>query len=144
MKFKDLREFILFLEEKGELRRVTAPVSWDLEISEIADRMVKSGGPALLFENVTGYDVPLVINLFASTKRMAMALGVEDLDELAERVQGLLNMMQGPPEGLINRLRTLGQLVHLGRHFKVFAHPFADVQPEYLVELQQQPEPLLA
>ena len=114
MNFKDLREFILFLEDKGELRRVNAPVSWDLEISEIADRMVKTGGPALLFENVTGYDIPLVIGLFASTKRMAWALGVEDLDELAGRIQGLLNMMQGPPEGLVDRLRMLGQLVHLG------------------------------
>ena len=57
MKFKDLREFILFLEERGELRRITAPVSWDLEISEIADRMVKTGGPALLFDNVTGYGI---------------------------------------------------------------------------------------
>ncbi len=114
MNFKDLREFILFLEDKGELHRVKAPVSWDLEISEIADRMVKTGGPALLFENVTGYDIPLVIGLFASSKRMAWALGVEDLDELAGRIQGLLSMMQGPPEGLVDRLRMLGQLVHLG------------------------------
>jgi len=114
MKFKDLREFILFLEERGELRRITAPVSWDLEISEIADRMVKTGGPALLFDNVTGYGIPLVIGLFASHKRMAWALGVEDIDELATRIQGFLQMMQGPPEGLVNRLRTLGQLIHLG------------------------------
>ena len=68
----------------------------------------------MLFENVTGYDIPLVIGLFASAKRMAWALGVEDLDELAGRIQGLLNMMQGPPEGLVDRLRMLGQLVHLG------------------------------
>jgi len=114
MKFKDLREFILFLEERGELRRITAPVSWDLEISEIADRMVKTGGPALLFDNVTGYGIPLVIGLFASHKRMAWALGVEGIDELATRIQGFLQMMQGPPEGLVNRLRTLGQLIHLG------------------------------
>ena len=51
MKFKDLREFIAFLEDKGELRRISTPVSWELEISEIADRMAKQGGPALLFES---------------------------------------------------------------------------------------------
>jgi len=68
MKFKDLREFITFLENKGELRRITTPVSWDLEISEIADRMVKQSGPALLFENVTGYDIPVLINMYGSEK----------------------------------------------------------------------------
>ena len=56
MKFKDLREFISFLENKGELRRITAPVSHELEITEITDRVIKAGGPALLFENVTGFD----------------------------------------------------------------------------------------
>ena len=114
MKFRDLREFILFLEDRGDLRRIKVPVNWDLEISEIADRMVKSGGPALLFENVTGYNVPVVINLFASNQRMAWALGVENLDELAGRVKNLLGMVQGPPDGLVDRIRALGQLVHLG------------------------------
>ena len=64
MKFKDLREFIAFLEDKGELRRISTPVSWELEITEIADRIVKRGGPALLFENVTGYDIPVLINMY--------------------------------------------------------------------------------
>ncbi len=114
MKFKDLREFIAFLEQKGELRRISSPVSWDLEISEIADRMVKRGGPALLFENVAGYDIPVLINIFASERRMAWALGVERLEDLVERFQGLLGLMHGPPEGLLNKLRTLGQLVHVG------------------------------
>ena len=59
MKFQDLREYISFLERKGQLRRITAPVDCELEITEIADRMVQSGGPALLFENVTGYDMPV-------------------------------------------------------------------------------------
>ena len=114
MKFKDLREFITFLENKGELRRITTPVSWDLEISEIADRMVKQSGPALLFENVTGYDIPVLINMYGSETRMAWALGVEHLDELVDRFQGLLGLIHGPPEGLLNKMRTLGQLVHLG------------------------------
>ncbi len=113
MKFKDLREFIAFLERKGELRRIRAPVSCELEITEIADRVVKSGGPALLFENVTGYPIPVLINLYGSSQRMAWALGVEKLDDLVERFQGLLRLVQGPPEGLLNKLRTLGQLAHL-------------------------------
>jgi 4-hydroxy-3-polyprenylbenzoate decarboxylase len=114
MKFKDLREFITFLEQKGELRRIKAPVSCELEITEIADRLVKGGGPALLFENVTGYDMPVLINMYASQRRMAWALGVGNLDDLAQRFQELLRLMQGPPEGLMNKLRTLGQLAHLG------------------------------
>jgi 4-hydroxy-3-polyprenylbenzoate decarboxylase len=114
MKFKDLREFISFLEEKGELCRVKTSVSCELEITEIADRSVKAGGPALLFENVDGYRQPVLINLFASEQRMAWALGVERLDDLTQRIQGLLGLLQGPPPGLINRLRTLGQLVHMG------------------------------
>ncbi len=114
MNFKDLREYISFLERKGELRRIATPVDHELEITEIADRVIKSGGPALLFENPRGYDVPVLINMFGSAQRMAWALGVERLDDLAGRVQDLLGLMHGPPEGLINKLRTLGQLVHLG------------------------------
>ncbi|MSQ05705.1 MAG: menaquinone biosynthesis decarboxylase [Dehalococcoidia bacterium] len=114
MKFKDLREFIELLEQRGELRRVSAPVSCELEIAEIADRMAKGGGPALLFDHVTGYDTPVVIGLFASEQRMAWALGVERLEELVERFHNLLELVQGPPEGLMNKLRTLGRLVQLG------------------------------
>ena len=66
MRFKDLREFISFLEQRGELLRITMEVSWDLEIAEIADRLVKRGGPALLFQNVKGYDTPVLINIFSS------------------------------------------------------------------------------
>lgn len=103
-----------FLEGKGELRRITTPVDSQLEITEIADRVVKTGGPALLFENVTGYDMPVLINMFGTSQRMAWGLGVDKLDDLVERVEGLLQLMHGPPEGLINKLRTLGKLVHLG------------------------------
>ena len=69
MKFKDLREFIAFLEENGDLRRITTPVDHHLEITEITDRVIKSGGPALLFENVTGFDIPVIINMYGSTQR---------------------------------------------------------------------------
>ncbi len=114
MRFKDLREYISFLDEKGDLRRITTPVSHELEIIEITDRVIKSGGPALLFENVIGFDTPVLINMYGSQQRMAWALGVDSLDAVVGRVEGMLGLMHGPPQGLINKLRTLGQLVHLG------------------------------
>jgi 4-hydroxy-3-polyprenylbenzoate decarboxylase len=115
MKFKDLREFIAFLEAKGELRRIAATVSRDLEMTEIADRAVKSGGPALLFESVEGYDIPVAMNLFGTHQRMAWALGVERIDELTQRVRKLLSMMQGPPSGTLDKLKALGELMGLAR-----------------------------
>ena len=108
MNYKDLREFVSFLEERGQLHRVRAPVSCELEMTEIADRMVKSGGPALLFEDVVGYDTPVLMNIFCSDQRMAWALGVDSVDELVARLEGMLQLAQGPPEGLINKLRTPG------------------------------------
>ena len=115
MRFKDLREFISFLESKGELRRIKGQVSCELEITEITDRVIKSGGPALLFENVVGYDMPLLINIYGTHQRMAWALGVEHIDELTQRVRKLLGLVQGPPSGLIPKMRTLGDLVGMAR-----------------------------
>ena len=114
MNFKDLRDFISFLEAKGELRRIATPVSADLEITEICDRTVKQGGPALLFENVEGYDIPVLINMYGTEQRMAWALGVEKLDDLVQRVEGLLGMVQGgAPKGIVDKLRMLGRLREL-------------------------------
>ena len=74
--FKDLADFINFLEEKKELVRISTPVSSELEITEIADRTIKNNGPALLFENVDEKQIPVLINLFGSESRMAWALAV--------------------------------------------------------------------
>ncbi len=115
MRFKDLREFVSFLESKGELRRIKTPVSCELEITEITDRVIKSGGPALLFENVDGYDTPLLINIYGTHQRVAWALGVEHIEELTQRVRKLLGLAQGPPSGLIPKMRTLGDLVGMAR-----------------------------
>ncbi len=115
MAFRDLREFISYLDDHGELRRVTVPVSRDLEITEIADRTVKAGGPALLFENVEGSDTPVAINLFGTDRRMAMALGVDRLDDLTERVRKVLAMIQGPPSGIVDKLKALGDVVGMAR-----------------------------
>src|SRR3989304_1574556 len=75
MAFRDLREFLTALEARRELKRITAPVSTDLEAAEIADRAVKAGGPALLFENVKGPTLPLALKLFATVGRVGRALG---------------------------------------------------------------------
>ena len=111
MAFRDLRDWIDHLRREGELHEVTAEVDPYLEISEITDRVTKSGGPALLFTNVRGSSMPLLINQFGTERRMCMAFGVDDLDELGTRVQGVLEMT--PPEGLADKIRALGKLKSL-------------------------------
>ena len=97
--------------QAGELYEVTAEVDPYLEIAEITDRVTKSGGPALLFSNVKGSQMPLVINQFGTERRMCMAFGVDRLDELGERVAEVLEM--APPEGLMDKIRALGKLKSL-------------------------------
>jgi 4-hydroxy-3-polyprenylbenzoate decarboxylase len=101
MAFRSLREFVALLEKRGQLKRISAPVSAELEITEITDRVSK--GPAgsnvaLLFENVKGHDLPVLINAFGNGERMAWALGVEELDELNVRLASLLDLRL--PRGL--------------------------------------------
>ena len=115
MHFKDIRQFIEFLDERGDLKRVTAMVDSDLEITEITDRTIKSGGPALLFENVAGSDTTVAINLMGTHQRTAWALGVENIDDLTSRVRKLLGLAQGPPSGLMGKVRALGDLVSVAR-----------------------------
>ena len=115
MHFKDIRQFIEFLDERGDLKRITAMVDSDLEITEITDRTIKSGGPALLFENVAGSDAPVAINLMGTHQRTAWALGVENIDDLTSRVRKLLGLAQGPPSGLMGKVRALGDLVSVAR-----------------------------
>ncbi len=91
MIFDDLSEFIDFLEKKKELIRIKAEVDPILEITEITDRISKKGGPALLFEKVKGSNIPLVINLFGSFKRMGWALGVDDFGSIGDRFSSFLN-----------------------------------------------------
>jgi len=93
--FRNLRAYLEALEKRGELKRVRVPVSAELEITEIADRMVKSGGPALLFERVMGKDFPVAIGLFGTRERTAFALGVGELDDLARKVERLLALSPG-------------------------------------------------
>jgi len=104
----DLRGWIALLEREGELVRVTAEVDPELEITEIADRSVKAGGPALLFENVKGSQHPLLINQFGTERRMCMALDTPSLDAVAERLSDVLEMQ--PPQGLVEKVRGLQKL----------------------------------
>jgi len=111
MAFRDLREFLSALEARGELKKIQAPVSADLEAAEIADRAVKSGGPALLFENVKGHDVPLAMNLFGTMGRMCLALGVSSLDEIGARMVEVIE--PEIPSNLIEKLKLLPKLARL-------------------------------
>ncbi|HSW53035.1 MAG TPA: 3-octaprenyl-4-hydroxybenzoate decarboxylase, partial [Sulfuricaulis sp.] len=84
MKFKNLREFIAHLEKLGELRRVPIPVDPRLEITEICQRTLRAQGPALLFEKPTGSDIPLLGNLFGTTRRVALAMGHDSVERLRD------------------------------------------------------------
>ena len=88
----DLRDWIELLRREGELAEITAEVDPHLEITEIADRTMKAGGPALLFRNVKGSPMPLLINQFGTERRMCLALGVESLEEVRERVAGVFEL----------------------------------------------------
>src|SRR5580692_8581217 len=115
MAYRDLRGFIRALEEKGELKRITVEVDPILEITEFADRAVKQGGPALLFEKPKGYTIPVLINAFASMRRMEIALEVGSVEEVAARIVEFLEMRM--PEGLLGKLKMLPKLGEIGAFF---------------------------
>ena len=111
MPYRGLLEFVQVLERAGELKRITHAIRAELEVTEIADRVMKSGGPALLFENVVGKQIPLLINAFGSAKRMALALGVTDVEEIAGEIAKLIQTR--PPKSFKDKFHLLGELVKL-------------------------------
>jgi len=113
--YRDLSAFLQALEAQGELVRVRSRVSPVLEISEIADRAVKRGGPALLFENVEGSSVPVAINCFASRARMWKALELASWEEWDERLEFFLDPK--PPEGILGKLRAIPRVTELAAVF---------------------------
>ncbi len=124
MSYNDLRDFMARLEREGELKRIAAEVDVDLEITEITDRVSKSAegrGPALLFEHPYSakdnvhYSMPLLINTLGSKRRMALALEVASLDDVARRLEDLLEMKL--PEGLLEKVKLLPKLAQLGSFF---------------------------
>ncbi len=115
MGYKSLQHFVDILERRGELVRITEPVSPCLEITEITDRVSKKFGPALLFENVTGYEMPVLMNAFGSLKRMCLALEVNGLEEIAAEILSFLEAEA--PDTLIKKLKLLPKLARLGNIF---------------------------
>jgi 4-hydroxy-3-polyprenylbenzoate decarboxylase len=127
MALKNLDQFIKTLEKAGELKRIRESVSPYLEITEITDRVCKKQGPALLFENVEGHTIPVLINAFGSYRRMCMALGVKDFIEIAQDILDFIEMEA--PHGLIKKLKLLPKLKRLSDMFprKVGTAPCQDV-----------------
>jgi 4-hydroxy-3-polyprenylbenzoate decarboxylase len=111
MPFDTLQDFIRALDRRGELKRIAHALSPRLEMTEVADRVVKAGGPALLFEDPEGYKIPVAMNLFGTTSRMSAALGVEDLEQVAARIEDLLHMR--PPGTLMEKVRSLPKVAAL-------------------------------
>jgi len=108
MKYRDLREFISLLEARGELKRVRTAVSPRLEMTEICDRTLRRGGPALLFENPSGYNVPVLANLFGTPHRVALGMGEESVEALAEVGRLLAYLKEpDPPRGMKDAWRAL-------------------------------------
>ncbi|MBD2857496.1 4-hydroxy-3-polyprenylbenzoate decarboxylase [Spongiibacter sp. KMU-158] len=118
MIYRDLREFIKHLEAEGELKRITQPVDPNLEMTEICDRVLRAGGPALLFENPKGYNVPVLANLFGTEKRVAMGMGQKDIEALHEVGELLAFLRQpDPPKGLRDawsKLPIFKQVLNMG------------------------------
>lgn len=126
MSYGNLHDFVKFLEDRDELIRIKAPVSSYLEITEITDRVSKStkGGKALLFENVNGSSFPVLINIFGSKKRIALALGTDDLEQLGKRLREILE--QNIPQTISDKLHLLKKGFYLSRYFPrvvKMAHP---------------------
>jgi 4-hydroxy-3-polyprenylbenzoate decarboxylase len=111
MGYKDLRDFVGALERDGELLRIREEVDPRLEITEILDRAVKEGGPAVLFERVRGYAIPVLGNVLGTHRRMLKALGISRYEEVDERIAAFFDIKQ--PQGLLDKLRMLPQLAEL-------------------------------
>ena len=118
VQFTDLRDFIAELEKRGLLVRIKEPVDPNLEMTEISDRTLRGGGPALLFENPVGYDVPVLANLFGTEERVAMGMGAESIEALREIGELLAYLRQpDPPKGmrdLIDKAPLLKQVLNMG------------------------------
>ncbi|HYB77852.1 MAG TPA: UbiD family decarboxylase, partial [Thermoplasmata archaeon] len=105
MSFGSLGEFLSALESRGDLVRVKPPVSRDLEVTEVTQRVLRADGPALLFENVPGSSMPVVTNLLGSPRRIALALGEDTVEKVAEKVERLVHLR--PPAGILGAVRDL-------------------------------------
>ena len=117
MKYADLRDFIAQLETRGLLRRIDHPVSPNLEMTVVSDRVLRAGGPALLFTNPTGYNTPVLTNLFGTTERVALGMGEESISALREVGKLLAALKEpDPPKGFkdaFSKLPLLKQALNM-------------------------------
>jgi 4-hydroxy-3-polyprenylbenzoate decarboxylase len=111
MAFDGIQDYAAALEKRGELRTISAEVDPELEIAEIADRVLRAGGPALRFERPKGHHYPVLINLFGNLERTAFAFGVSDLDEIGQRIAEVLRTQ--PPTSLLAAIRALPRLAEM-------------------------------
>lgn len=115
--YKNLQDFIRHLEEKGMLKRIKSEVNAELEITEIADRVSKKYGPALLFENVKGSEYPILINAMGTYERMSMALGVEKLDDIGNYIGEFIDMSNYL--GIMKKFKSLPRLARMATVFPI-------------------------
>jgi 4-hydroxy-3-polyprenylbenzoate decarboxylase len=117
-KYKDLRDFMAMLEARGELKRISQPIDPKLEMTEICDRTLRAGGPALLFENPKGYDYPVLANLFGTPERVALGMGEETVEALREVGKVLAQLKEPePPKGMRDaweKLPIFKQVLNMG------------------------------
>lgn len=117
-KYKDLRDFIKMLEARGELKRIRTEIDPRLEMTEISDRTLRAGGPALLFENPKGYDYPVLTNLFGTPERVALGMGEESVTALREVGKLLAQLKEPePPKGMKDaweKLPVFRQVLNMG------------------------------
>ena len=115
MPIEDIQEFITELEKNGELKRVTTEVDTDLEIAEIMRREMYSKGPAILFENVKGFDMPVLGNAFGSIRRLEIGLEMKDFTEIGKRITDMTKM--NIPTGLLSKIKKLPELSKMTASF---------------------------
>ena len=115
MPFKDLQSVIKKFEEAGRLVRIKEPLSPKLEMTEVTDRVVKKDGPALFFENPTGYEIPVLTNLYGTLDRIGSIFNIQELDDLGARFLRFLEMT--PPKGWVEKLKLLPVLKEVAHVF---------------------------
>jgi 4-hydroxy-3-polyprenylbenzoate decarboxylase len=115
MQYSNLADYIALLESRNLLKRISEQVTSELEITEITNRVMDNSGPVLLFENVDNQSIPVLTNLFGSDEKMALALGVEDIEQISQRISELLASVQSPPNSFIDKLKTLGKVLNIGK-----------------------------
>ena len=115
MPIEDIHELIEVLEKAGELKRISTKVDSELELAEILRRTMYDNGPALLFENVIGYDMPVLGNAFGSMKRLELSLETSDFTEIGQRIADMTKMEI--PKGMLNKIKKLPELSKMSESF---------------------------